>query len=43
MAVDQYTTFLALQNDAPNVYVAARMIELLERILVYRKCLLPIP
>src|SRR5215467_15203203 len=34
---DAYTTFAALANDAPNVYITARMIELLNRILVLDK------
>jgi N4-gp56 family major capsid protein len=34
---DAYTTFLALSNDAPNVYIAAKMIDLLDRILVLQK------
>lgn len=40
---DAYTTFLAMQNDAPNVYIATRMIELLERILVLEKICDPYP
>lgn len=35
---DAYTTFAAMVNDAPNVYIAARMIELAQRILVLQKC-----
>ena len=34
---DAYTTFLAMSNDAPNVYIANRMTELLERNLVLEK------
>src|SRR5262249_20647761 len=34
---DSYTTFAALANDAPNVYITARMIELLNRVLVLDK------
>ena len=34
---DAYTTFTAMANDAPNVYITARMIELLQRILVLQK------
>ena len=34
---DAYTTFAAMVNDAPNVYIAAKMIELLQRILVIQK------
>lgn len=34
---DAYTTFAAMQNDAPNVYIHAKMIELLDRILVIQK------
>ncbi|MGL5936908.1 MAG: N4-gp56 family major capsid protein [Cetobacterium sp.] len=35
--LDAYTTFLALSNDAPNVYIATKMIELSERNLVTSK------
>lgn len=34
---DTYTTFALMANDAPNVYIAMKMIELLERILVMDK------
>jgi len=34
---DAYSTFAALANDAPNVYITAKMIELLNRILVLDK------
>lgn len=34
---DAYTTFLALQNDAPNVFIAAKLLDVLERILVLQK------
>lgn len=34
---DSYTTFAALMNDAPNVYIASKMIELANRILVLQK------
>ena len=34
---DAYTTFAALSNDAPDVYIATKMIELLNRILVLQK------
>lgn len=34
---DQYTTYAAMANDAPNVYIATRMIELLQRTLVVQK------
>ena len=34
---DAYTTFTAMANDAPNVYITAKMIELLQRILVLQK------
>ena len=34
---DAYTTFAAMVNDAPNVYIAAKMIELLNRVLVIQK------
>lgn len=34
---DTYTTFAAMANDAPNVYIAMKMIELLERMLVMDK------
>lgn len=34
---DAYTNFLAMSNDAPNVYIAAKMIELAEKILVTEK------
>lgn len=34
---DSYTTFAAMVNDAPNVYIATRMIELLSRVLVLQK------
>lgn len=40
---DAYTTFAAMANDAPNVYIARKMIELLERILVLDKCSDPYP
>lgn len=35
---DAYTTFAAMANDAPNVWIAMKMIELLDRILVLEKC-----
>ena len=41
--VDAYTTFAAMANDAPNVYISARMIELLDRILVVQKVADPYP
>ena len=34
---DAYTTFTVMQNDAPNVYIATRMIELANRSLVLQK------
>lgn len=34
---DAYTTFAAMVNDAPNVYIATKMINLLDRILVTQK------
>ena len=34
---DAYTTYAAMANDAPNVYIAMKMIELLKRILVLEK------
>lgn len=34
---DAYTTFAVMSNDAPNVYIATRMIELLQRDLVMPK------
>lgn len=34
---DAYTTFAAMQNDAPNVWISMKMIELLERMLVLDK------
>lgn len=34
---DAYTTFAAMVNDAPNIYIATKMIELLERRLVLQK------
>lgn len=34
---DSYTTYTQFVNDAPNVYIAAKMIELLQRILVLEK------
>lgn len=34
---DAYTTFAAMSNDAPNVFIGAKMIELLQRILVTEK------
>ena len=37
MPADAYTTFAAMQNDAPNVWIAMKMIELLERMLVLDK------
>jgi N4-gp56 family major capsid protein len=40
---DAYTTFAAMANDAPNVYIAAKMIELLQRILVLQKIAEPYP
>jgi N4-gp56 family major capsid protein len=35
---DTYTTFAAMANDAPNVFIARKMIELLNRMLVIDKC-----
>ena len=40
---DQYVTFAAMSNDAPNVYIATRMIELLSRMLVIQKVADPYP
>lgn len=40
---DAYTTFAAMVNDAPNVYIATKMIELLQRILVMQKIADPYP
>lgn len=40
---DSYTTFQIMSNDAPNVYIATRMIELLERYLVMQKVSDPYP
>lgn len=37
MPADAYTTYAAMANDAPNVYIAMKMIELLKRILVLEK------
>lgn len=37
MPGDSYTTFVAMQNDAPNVFIAAKMIELASRMLVLQK------
>lgn len=37
MPADAYTTFLAMQNDAPNVYIHAKMIELATRDMVMQK------
>lgn len=34
---DSYTTFAIMANDAPNVYITMKMIELLDRILVMDK------
>lgn len=34
---DAYTTFAAMSNDAPNVYIATKMIELTQRRLVLQK------
>lgn len=34
---DAYTTYLAMANDAPNVSIATKMIELLQRYLVLEK------
>lgn len=34
---DAYTTFSAMQNDAPNVYITARLLDVLNRILVLQK------
>lgn len=34
---DAYTTFAAMSNDAPNVWISMKMIELLERTLVLDK------
>jgi N4-gp56 family major capsid protein len=34
---DVYTTYAAMANDAPNVYIAMKMIELLKKILVLEK------
>jgi N4-gp56 family major capsid protein len=35
--VDFYTTYAAMANDAPNVYISMKMIELLKKILVLEK------
>lgn len=40
---DAYTTFAAMVNDAPNVYIAAKMLELLQRWLVLQKIADPYP
>lgn len=40
---DSYTTFAAMVNDAPNVYISMKMIELLQRILVLQKIAEPYP
>lgn len=40
---DAYTTFAAMVNDAPNVYISKKMIELLQRILVLQKIAEPYP
>ncbi len=40
---DAYTTFALMANDAPNVYITMKMIELLERILVIQKVSDPFP
>jgi len=40
---DAYTTFAAMVNDAPNVYISMKMIELLQRILVLQKIADPYP
>ena len=34
---DQLSTFAGLANDAPNVYISRKMIELLDRIMVVQK------
>lgn len=34
---DAYTTFAAMVNDAPNVWIHAKMIELAQRMLVLQK------
>lgn len=34
---DAYTTYAVMANDAPNVFIATKMIELLNRILVIQK------
>ncbi len=40
---DAFTTFTSMANDAPNVYIATRMIELLQRWLVIQKVADPYP
>lgn len=40
---DAYTTFAAMVNDAPNVYISMKMIELLQRMLVLQKIADPYP
>jgi N4-gp56 family major capsid protein len=40
---DSYTTFAAMVNDAPNVYISMKMIELLQRMLVLQKIADPYP
>ncbi len=37
MAADAYTTYAAMVNDAPNVWIAAKTIELTTRMLVLQK------
>ena len=40
---DSYTTFAAMVNDAPNVYISMKMLELLQRWLVLQKIADPYP
>lgn len=40
---DAYTTFAAMANDAPNVYVTAKLLDILQRILVLQKVAVQYP
>src|SRR3990167_5494938 len=40
---DAYTTFAAMSNDAPNVYISAKLLDLLQRTLVLQKIAVQYP
>ena len=40
---DSYTTFAAMSNDAPNVYISAKLLDILQRILVLQKIAVQYP